>query len=294
MIIKDLDELKWFFNNFRPIHLLDPMNKKTSDEEYALIIQARNKYLTEEEKKTINLRSCGVIDTSLIKTWTWPHFLSHVLYFDRPEGAYITSTDQTIPEHALAMYFMYNPRKFSKAALKTQQDVGNTIYSYLEASVNNNISLEIKRSLFHTAFAGKSAVLSADEVKNYVDIDIDVTEKTDKQVVYLKNKLNWLNKQSDDDSNLSLLNYNLYLHRGYLIESLCGYHLLVPAHYIKYIYNSESMKKADGKTSEFELQPFFKELENVKDIVKDSHNFIPLPGTSRNEFIIRVLNKEDF
>lgn len=278
----DLTEMRWFFDNFKPLNKLDFEDVNSSDEAYALIIQARNKYLAEDEKNTIHLKaSKGVIDSSIIKTWSWEHFLSHVLYFDRPQGAYITPDGVNIPEHVLAFYFMYNPRTFKDAALQAQRNMNDYIYDCLED--DSKTSFQTKKNLFRSTYAGKNAFLQAAPVKNYVDIDIDVEKKTLSQVIELKAILNLLENESNEDPSTLRMMKTPWLHKPFLIESSCGYHALVPSNFMGYIY----------KGNKNGLKDMFN-IEYLKDISSDCHNFIPLPGSSRNGFIVRVLNKEQF
>ncbi len=261
----DVYELKYFYDHYKPLE---------KHFETALIIQARNKYLTEEEKKTVRLQSSkGIIKSEVIQRWSWPNFLAKVLSFNTPEGSYITKNDEVIPNHVLALYFMYNPRHYVDAALTAENELHDRINNFI-SSGKNGFSEEAVDALHVIPNLSKSAVMKTTPEKVYADIDIDVKEKTAEFETTLKAEVN------------RICGYTI-LGTGYepmVIASSGGYHVLLP------IQMYANMKK--NKDYFFSPKSLGRNVnDNIEEMVENTHDFIPIPGTERNNFMVKVLWK---
>ncbi len=99
--IHDIDELKFFYDNILP-----PLDKT---DVYFISLSARNKYLTDEEKETLDLGRTEMFAKTIIRKREWDRFLRTIRKFECHVEGYTTKNGSPIPSKCIVMYININP-----------------------------------------------------------------------------------------------------------------------------------------------------------------------------------------
>lgn len=259
-IIHDEKEVKWFFDNVMP-----PL-KET--EVYFISLSARNKYLTDEERKFYDLGRTEMFEETIIRKKEWGNFIKHLRRFECDNRGYTTKNNIPIPAKSIVCYFNINPSDSFKA-LSGFQDIIQEYYTEMGVLLSepNRKTENFFNRLNKIDNNLMTMYQQATGTKHYMDIDFDFEKGKDQSII--EPVSGFLEENS--------------LNRYFWLDTKSGYHLLLDRTQIKFNPN---------KIIEF----CFKQVaeankKNVKEIVINKNEMIPLPGTLQGLYPVKVLNK---
>lgn len=247
-LIYSEEELKKFFELVVP-----PLQR---DEVYFLSLSARNKYLTDEERKEVGLSRTEMFSRTIIRQQDFDYFLRKLRRLECDERGYTTRTNIPIPNKTIVVYFNVNPSSMVKAYNKFITEVNNQIVELISTIGKNHETkydylarLDLKLMKF---------VQNTPSKKHYIDIDFDIDKV--KEYKYLVQYVNFLKDNK--------IEY-------YIIETNGGYHVLI---------------KRDTITCNF--HPLVKDLDYLvkKEIVVNQNAMIPLPGCFCGGFKVKMVD----
>jgi hypothetical protein len=121
--IYDEEQVKRFYS------LLSPLK---DEEAYFLSMSARNKYLTEEERKEYNLGRTEMFARELVKEGSWEAFIRVLKSMQVSRGGYTSRGDVTLPDKCLVVYANINPRSGIKALKEFQEKTTQLMFDMLD------------------------------------------------------------------------------------------------------------------------------------------------------------------
>ena len=260
-VIKDIDAYK---------HFLFSLPELEGDEVYMLILAARNKYLTPEQKQEFKLGNSCVLNRQIIKDKIKEN--SKVLHYIFDDNLYTDVHGRALPENCYALYITVNPRSVFKA---TQSF--NTLY---DKYIQEYISTYDKATVFKK-FSGMYQSFNS-EIQNkrgtvsVSDIDFDVVDKV-KGLHYVTDFLSFLAKSRNslDDNKVTI------------VETRGGYHLVIHLTTLtndvkRGYYNKLQELHARGQA----------EFGEKFEIFQNKQDMIPVPGSMQGGFIVRVVDEQ--
>jgi len=276
--IHDETELKWFFDNVLPSLELY--------ETYFVSLSARNKQLTEAERRELMLGRTEMFERKIIPTRDWNRFLSTIKKFEVNDGAYITKNGKSIPQKCLIIYMNINPSDSRKALKEFNNSISEYMYEMTTSSDKHLMSRKMTK--LHT-------LLNNCHQKNrgkrtWIDIDIDIPKDCK---IYLNEIVNKYLVEREIEH--------------YWIDTKGGYHLLLKASTLgKYKTNPNDILIKIN----LEVWSYFCKLENPPypistkndgistvdgfyEIIINKNAMIPLVGTYQAGHPVTILNKQD-
>lgn len=264
------EELKWFYDNILP-----PL-KET--EVHFVSLSARNKYLTEEERKQLELGRTEMFCKSIVRKNEWIRFLRTIKKFEVSYGGYTTKNGSNIPQKCTVCYININPSSTPKAIAEFKKVLAEYEVELTSIALNgrtnsNNIAHRLNKidNNLMTCFQNSTGT------RHWIDFDLDVDKEFNPHLN--ENIKDFMNKKG--------------IKTYYWIDTKSGYHLLI--------------KKEEIKFNPQELIAFCLEDEYIKwymnnnngshpseddyEIVYNTNAMIPLPGTSQADHIVTILNK---
>ena len=153
----DEDELKKFHSTILP--------DLGQDEVFYLMLGARNKYLTEEEKGIYNMNGSDMIKRVTVRSNKYEELRDKVLDFCVPKGRYKDKNGLALPEHSFTLYITPNARDVKRASVSVVQKI-------TEALLNPNTPLKLENMML-------SEIHKYSTNKVYMDFDVDPKGKDD-------------------------------------------------------------------------------------------------------------------
>jgi hypothetical protein len=147
----DEDELKKFHAT-----ILQPLGQ---DELFYLMLGARNKYLTEEEKGIYNMNGSDMIKRVTVRSNDYEELRDKVLDFCVPLGRYKDKNGKPLPEHSFTLYMTPNPRDARRASVGIVQKI-------TEGLLNTNTPLKLENMVL-------SEIHKYSTNKYWIDLDVD-------------------------------------------------------------------------------------------------------------------------
>jgi hypothetical protein len=252
--VKDQNEL---FNFFTNLHNLE------KDEVYTIVLATRKKYVTPEMGE-LKLHDNVLKHMVIRDSNNFGKFFQKLLQFDVPIGSYYDDNGNSIPEEALVLYMIVNPRSTMKA-MKGLMDTFNTYFLEIGLTPDKEYREELYEKVKKIERTLLSEVQSANGRKLFVDVDIDCGTSNKSEGLVLKIKEYFKD-------------YNYIL-----VETRGGYHLLI----------DNSFEKELGKTFYPTIQKLNHELQvefgEKAECIINKQSMIPLPGTSQGGFMVKIL-----
>lgn len=263
-IVHDEKELKWFYDNILP--------SLKDTEVYFVSLSARNKYLSTEERTKLQLGHTEMFYKTIIRKREWEIFLRTLRKFEVSEGGYTTKNNFNIPQKCLVCYFNINPSNtllaitnFKRILLGYEEKMASLLFNNRSNSDNIAIHLNKVNSTLMTCFQNNTGT------KHWVDFDLDV------------------NKQFNPHNNLKINKFlkDNGINTYYWIDTKSGYHLLVKKDELS--FNPKEIVNIIEK--EYMI---FRQKQNISEsyeIIYNSNQMIPLPGTYQANYPVTILNK---
>ena len=104
--IADQDTLVRFLNILPPLE---------NDDVWMLILCARDKYLTDEEKKKYDLKDTSVVERKIIRESEIQRMMRVIKRFNVQIGSYTDVQNNPLPLKCFVLYFTINPKSVMKA-----------------------------------------------------------------------------------------------------------------------------------------------------------------------------------
>jgi hypothetical protein len=259
--LADEEELKWFWEYGIP-----PLKR---EEIYFVSLSCRNKTLTEDERKTFMCGRSEMFAKQQIRHDNWISFLQHIKRFEVRKDAYLTKANLEYPQKSLVVYWNLSPINAYKAMKDQMNYLNEVITSLTDSALKNSQggideafykvrkSFDTCQSLFARNFGNKIWV--------DFDIDSDITNTDYRKIRDLF--------QTVGDGKIS---NTMFVRTG------GGLHCL---------FRKEKLhQNPDGICKEL-----LKIIPDAKEIVRNTNEMIPLPGTWQYEdHLVKIVNKSDF
>ena len=150
-ILRDEAELQRFVDRFVPD--LD------EDEALVLLLLARSKYFSPEEREAFSLGNPAVLRRETVSSKE--SLVRRIRTLEVRRGAYVDREGRALPDHVFGVYLSTNPRSHRKAALATLQELADRLYDGQPVRVD-----AVATSQLHKAASRKV----------YLDFDVDIGE----------------------------------------------------------------------------------------------------------------------
>ncbi len=270
-IIHSEEELKWFYDNV--VQELKP------SEVHFMSLSARNKYLTEEERKLYALGRTEMFSRSIVRFNGWEKFLSTVRKYETDEGAYITKNNMNMPSKATVCYFNINPSDSLKAYRDFNKTMNEYMFELVQCAVNNRSTDNILYRINKQSTLLMNSYQKAIGTRYWIDFDFDVPKDF---LPYIE---------------LYTATVKHFGGKAYIIDTKSGFHLLVSK-------DTNFSEKYNPKTivdnAMNDLFNFYVKMYQGEEITKrlaeseiihNKNEMCPLPGTIQASHKVIILNK---
>lgn len=247
-----------------------------------LCVAARKKYMTEEQKKNINLGDTCMLAKTIIKEYNPKQFLAKVHQIDSSLDYFTDRDDNYIPRSCMTFYMNIN-RTNILSAVKDFKDLMNIweydLLSLLQFSNDNkiqNIGKQLKTIQNNLL---KSFQDPKNSVSNYLDIDCDIGRDFDANE-YKKKLTDFLKSEN-----------------VYVLSTHSGCHIIfskkIFSEYNKNLALTTSKKDMKYKVmNPVKVYDFVCKMMSDKDAKEIKYNqnmAVPMPGTIVNGFEIKMV-----
>ena len=270
--LEDIEELEWFYKNV--------MQRLKGHECWFLSASARNKRLSEEERKTYQLGRSEMFASEVVSEEGFDKYLRAVRRLEANVLAYTTKSGVAYPDKVLVLYANICPSDAYRAMLEQTNkfiEIQKTLTDGLLKGSKAAVDAAFY-SIRHSHTIGHSVFARSFSEGEWVDVDCDV------------------DTTSRDCSDTVLCVLGTLLEQGdfVVIETVGGYHCFLKKTALKTL--GANIKGDPIKAIVDKLDRRFKELGvEVREIVKNVNEMCPLPGTLQyGEKLVRVVNKYHF
>lgn len=258
-LIYDKLEIRKFYNIILPDLDLNEL--------YFVSLSARNKYLTEDERKEYGLGRTEMFEKRIIKKKEWNRFFRTIKKFECAYGAYTTRYHIPIPDKCMVIYININPSNVLKAWNDFQKVYNNYIFELANNISKKKDTKNIGSRLLRIESTLQTSLQKSRGVKHWIDIDCDVPHN-DNFMTDLWNKIVIEKREGQV--------------RSHIIKTKGGYHILINA---KDLYFNPNDIVTELLTEYLIEYPNFK-----GEIILNSNAMIPLPGTLQAGYPVTILN----
>lgn len=272
-LINDVDEVKKFFDEVVP-----PL---TNSEMYFVSLSARNKYLTEEERRELALGRTEMFERRVIRERSFERFLRTLRKFETNDGSYLTKNGSNIPNKSIIVYFNINPTDVLKAYKEFNQVMNEYMYELAHCAAEGRKTDDIMKRIRKQDTLLMNCFQKNRGTKHYLDVDFDVPKDYFDAVV----------KPFIDELRENGV-------KVVVIDTRGGYHILLKRDTIKFNFNDviykanekfalEYMKRNDVKLGENGYIDLPKETGH--EIILNKNAMVPVPGTLQGGYPVRIL-----
>jgi len=270
-IIHSTKELKWFYDNV--------VQELKSSEVHFLSLSARNKYLTDEERKTYALGRSEMFARSIVRFNGWEKFLSIVRKYETNEGAYITKNNMNMPSKAMVCYFNINPSDSLKAYRDFNKVMNEYMFELAQCAVNNRSTDNILYRINKQSTLLMNSYQKATGTRYWMDFDFDVD----------KGFLPYIEK--------IVAEVKSHNGRSYIIDTKSGFHLLISK---DTFFSGDFNPKTIVDDAIEDLFNFYSKVYKDEflttrlaesEIMHNKNVMAPLPGTFQAGHKVIILNK---
>lgn len=278
-IVANESELKWFYDHVLPVPELG--------ESYMVCRSARNKRLTDEERKYFHLARSEMLRTEIIMpkgksnndknyqitedNWNYDIFKQKIYAYEFNKLGMLTKSGLPYPDKVMVTYIymaLCSERKCIQESIKYANQIKDELIDSYSKGSKDGIEDQLYK-LAHFNQHNKSVHALSASRKPYIDFDMDITEEKYRDEVYsvMREKLNEV--------------FGSYS-AGFIVETTGGFHTLIKKEYLK--FNPQKFIDAVLEACDAKW---------VKEFIKNDNLFIPIPGTYQYETPIIIRNKED-
>jgi len=227
------------------------MSPLKPDEAYFLSLSARNKYLTDEERKTYELGRTEMFARELVKqnkygTPIEDIYLRVLKSMQVSEGGYTSRTGVTLPDKCLVVYANINPSSGIKALKMFYERTTEALFDMRtnsEAPSNfNNLDTQLM-----------NCYQKCKGTRTLIDIDFDIPEEGS-DILHT-----FLDEMYEKDV------------KYHVVKTKSGYHVLLERETLKFNYNLNIIKAHEEAQKRFGKEHIEVEV--------NKNEMIPIPGT---------------
>jgi len=229
-------------------NILPPLK---DNEVYFLSASARNKYLTEEQRKFYGLGRTEMFGRMVAKSK--PHFYKKVSELQEYISTYRTKTGQKLPDFCTIIYSNINPSDSIRAYFQLQSEANRK----LQESMVNGRTNELNHYFTNIDRHILTEIQRSPGTKHYIDVDFDVESYIPVEVF------------------LNSLNENGVIY--HVIQTRSGYHVMMKRDTIQYDFHSVLMKLNETFCSE------------SGEIIINRNAMVPTPGTLQASHLVKIL-----
>jgi len=242
--IYDVDQIKKFHS------LLSPLK---DEEAYFISLSARNKYLSIEERKEIDLGRTEMFARRLAKKGDYETFIRVLRSYEANDGAYTSRSNINLPMKCLVLYVNINPVSGRKALKEFYEKSTQLLFDLADDKEAGKRLSTLDTELMNCYQRAKGT-------KKFIDIDFDVPE------IALVNTV---------CSDLKV--HDVIYH---VVKTKSGFHVLVQKDTLKYNY-TEAVRMADQEA---------KKVYGHAEVVVNSNDMIPIPGTIQANHQVKFID----
>lgn len=249
--IHDIAELRKFFDIVLP-----PL---TNEEVFFVSMSARNKQLTEEERRYYDLGRTEMFERKIIREKNWMIFHRTIRKFEMHEEGLTGRSGVALPSKCLIIYFNVNPCNMVQAYRLFEEEMIENVYNLVSGRGSDPAFFKRMDRLM------MNAIQKSKGEKHYIDIDIDINKEG---FGLLLEFLDALKKEGVE---------------YFLVDTKGGFHVLLKKETIHFNYTlliNEFREKIKG-VPEFDLV----------EIEPNRNGMIPLPGCLQGDYPV-VINWE--
>jgi hypothetical protein len=261
--LKDEAQLELFLSEVRKTWNLE------KDEVIFIALMVRNKYLTAEEKKTIDLSRANIVNRQIVDTLDLAHVKRAIQKMEVSEGVYLDKSGNPIPAQCLIPYFTYNPVSPVDAFAKTQKQFVDYLMELDNRSGDKANTYSRLQRLDRAYWTNLQHAFSR---KMLLDFDFDLPDRE-------------LGFQLTDEFMTSLRSHGAETFR---VQTRSGFHVLVNRKTINYNYNVDLQTLSNKALAAFGPARATKESKPVWEIEKNENEGIPCPGCQAKDYLITV------
>lgn len=232
----------------------DILGELLPEEAYFLSMSARNKYLTEDERKMYELGRTEMFARKLVKRNSFEIFMRTVRSFEVAYGGYLSRGNVPLPQKCLVVYANVNPVSGRKAL---QEFYSKTTQLLFDLSTSKEA--ESKLSSLDTELL--NCYQRAKGTKSLIDIDFDVPKGGFDLVQRFVQQMRTAGVTT------------------HVIETKSGYHVLLVRKDIKFNYVAVVNELHQEAVTRF----------GHAEAVVNKNEMVPLPGTMQAGHAVRFL-----
>lgn len=247
------------------------------DEAYFVSLSARNKYLTEEERRTYDLGRTEMFARKLVKrdkkkiVSMEDNFLRVLKSMQVSHGGYTSRSGITLPDKCIVVYANINPVSGIKALKEFQTKITDYLFDMrTNPEAPDNFS-NLDTQLMNCYQRSRGA-------RTLIDIDFDIPEEGKHILIEFIEELKALHEKANEKLE-KLKRRDLKYH---VVKTKSGYHFLLDRSSISYNYNipiESANKKAQDKYGK----------EHVE-VMQNKNEMIPVPGCRQAGFDVHFVD----
>ena len=252
-------------------------------------LAARKKYMTEEERKRINLGDTCMMFKTILKDYDSKKFLSKIHQADASASFFTDRDGNYIPRHCITFYMNLDGTDVLKATKMFKDLLNEWDYDLATTVLFNNV--EKRENLGRQLKTVQNNLLkSFQDPKNvegdWIDIDCDLGPVGEKLSIKYKEKLS---EYFGTPSAVYIINTHGGIHIVFSRKAVSAFNKS-----ISQVYSKEEMKNhvmTPDRILSFVREMISKDFseENVKEIKFNQNLAVPLPGTLQNGFPVRFI-----
>jgi hypothetical protein len=234
---------------------------------YFLSLSARNKYLTDEERKEFDLRRTEMFAKTIVRHSGEDEFVKHIYRLECDTRGYTSRTGLPIPQKCLVCYVNLD----ASSTVRAMDDFQKIWNEYVREAMSISLENKSNENFMNRVNKIDNNLLTCYQqahVKGpWTDIDIDLVEKKEnrEEAIYLS-----------ITSFLSQYNFSQIK----VISTRSGYHVLIPSKEMR----CDPAILARGLEENLALIG-----DPCKEAVVNSNRMVPCPGTLQANYPVHLL-----
>ena len=259
-VIADVEELKYFFDNY----FVKPLDGESA----MACFSARAKKLSEEERKDFSINRAEMFHTEISKKrrnkeYTWEDFLSFVSKFETNKLAYLSESKKPYPDKALVLYLCINPSSEAASVRDTFERISSFNSELIQAAINGSKE-GIENSVWKlSSITNHIKSCHAQNISRKVWVDFDVDAFIDEKAIdIIKNISN---------NFFGIGNY-------FIVKTNGGVHIEVKREVIKFHPDNFITALKEGLVD-----------YDISEIIRNVNNMIPIPGTFQYGNVVKII-----
>lgn len=259
-IIHDEEQVRRFYRECLP--------RLKPTEVYFLSMSARNKYLTDDERKKYDLGRTEMYAKSIIRHDSEDEFVKHIRRLECDERGYTTRTGEAIPQKCMVCYANIDPSSTTKALQAFMKLIGEYQTEAIAIATGGSNGENFIRRLNKIDNNLLTCYQQAHAKGLYLDIDIDLVTKN--------NTVNMFTELGIDSV---MLDYSITDYK--IVSTKSGFHVLVRYKDI----NFDPVKLVTSLENQLDMREVL-----YKEVAINKNRMIPVPGTWQAEYPVYFVN----